>query len=131
MNWDGILFFVKQNIPLSEHIAFARRLTRVMDIQFHIFGFRFGIDPLLDVIPGLGNTLAAATSLYLLWLGYRLHVPSHIYFRMVWNISVDYIFGVIPFAGVVLDAFFRANVKNFALLERYVDPDILVGEVIG
>ena len=102
-----------------------------MDLQFHIFGLRFGIDPMLDIIPGLGNTLAAATSLYLLWLGYQLKVPAHVYFRMVWNISVDYVFGVIPFAGIVLDAFFRANVKNFALLETYFDPDILVGEVVG
>ncbi len=121
---------MKRKLHIAEHIHFARRLTRVMDMQFHIFRFRFGIDPMLDIIPGLGNTLSTATSLYLLWLGYQLKVPTHVYFRMVWNISVDYIFGVIPFAGIVFDAFFRANVKNFALLESYFDPDILVGEVI-
>lgn len=121
---------MKKKIHLAAHIDFARRLTRVMDLRFNIFGIKFGIDPMLDVIPGLGNTLAAATSLYLLWLGYQLNVPTSVYFRMVWNISVDYLFGAVPFVGIVFDIFFRANVKNFALLETYFDPDILVGEVV-
>lgn len=119
------------NICIKDHIHFARRLTRVMDLRFNVFGIRFGIDPMLDIIPGLGNTLAALTSLYLLWLGYQLKVPTQVYFRMVWNISVDYLFGAVPFVGIVFDIFFRANVKNFALLETYFDPDILVGEVVG
>lgn len=121
---------MKKKIHLAEHIDFARRLTRVMDLRFNVFGIRFGIDPMLDVIPGLGNTLATATSVYLLWLGYQLKVPTAVYFRMVWNISVDYLFGAVPFVGIVFDIFFRANVKNFALLETYFDPDILVGEVV-
>ncbi len=122
---------MKQKIPLVSHIEFARRLTRVMDLRFNVFGFRFGIDPMLDIIPGLGNTLSAATSLYLLWIGFQLKVPTPVYFRMVWNISIDYVFGVIPFAGIVLDALYRSNAKNFALLEKYFDADILVGEEVS
>jgi hypothetical protein len=48
----------------------------------------------------------------------------------MWNITVDSVFGFIPYIGIVLDLFFRSNVKNFALLEKYFDPDILVGEVL-
>ena len=101
-----------------------------MDLRFHVLGIRFGIDPILDIIPGVGNILAALTSCYLFWVAYRVKVPRGVYFRMLWNISADYIFGVVPYIGIVLDIFFRANVKNFSLIEKYFDPDILVGEVI-
>ncbi len=102
-----------------------------MDLRYSLFGVRFGIDPLLNVVPGLGNTLAALTSLYLLWLASRLHVPSSVYARMLWNICIDYVAGVVPYIGIVFDVFYRANAKNFALLEKYFDPDIIEGEVIA
>lgn len=101
-----------------------------MDLRFHVLGVRFGIDPLLDVIPGLGNILSALTSCYLFWIAYQVKVPRGVYVRMAWNISVDYLFGVVPYIGIVLDVFFRANVKNLALIETYFDSDILVGEVV-
>lgn len=115
---------------LRDHIGFARRLTRVMDLRFNVLGVRFGIDPLLDVIPGLGNVFSTATSCYLLWIAYQLRVPSRVFFHMLWNITADALLGSVPVAGVVFDLFFRANVKNFALLETYMDPDILVGEIL-
>lgn len=101
-----------------------------MDLRFNVFGVRFGIDPLLDIIPGFGNIAAAALSCYLFWIAYKLRVPSWVYWWMLWNISVDYLFGVVPYIGIVFDIFYRANVKNFALIEQYFDSDILVGEVI-
>lgn len=115
---------------LHSHIAFARRLTWLMDIRFSILGIRFGLDPILDVIPGLGNILAAATSCYLFWIAYRLKVPAWVYMRMAWNIAVDYIFGFVPYIGIVFDVFFRANVKNFAILEKFFDPEIIEGELV-
>lgn len=116
--------------PLSHHIHIARQITILMDLKFNILGIRFGIDPILDFIPGLGNILAAATSFYLFWIGFQLRVPSWVYLRMFWNILVDYIFGWVPFVGIFFDLFFRSNVRNLALLEKYFDPDILTGEVI-
>lgn len=121
---------MSQGANLGAHIAFARRLTRVMDLRFNVLGIRFGIDPMLDVIPGLGNLLATLTSCYLFWIAAKLQVPAWVYFRMLWNITVDSALGFIPYIGIVFDIFFRSNVKNFVLLEKYFDPDILVGEVL-
>lgn len=115
---------------IAAHVQFARRIVQVMDLRFNVLGVRFGIDPMLDIIPGVGNALAALTSCYLFWIAYRLDVPRWVYLRMLWNITADYVLGAVPFIGIVFDVFFRANVKNFALLEKYFDPDILVGEVI-
>lgn len=121
---------MKRVTNLHAHIDFARRLTRVMDLRFNVFGIRFGIDPMLDIIPGIGNSISALTSFYLFWIGIQLRVPRSVYVRMFWNITVDYLFGIIPFIGIVADIFFRANVKNFTLLEKFFDPDILEGEVL-
>lgn len=101
-----------------------------MDLRFNVFGVRFGIDPMLDVIPGLGNILATATSLYLFWIAYQVKVPRWVYLRMLWNISVDYLFGVVPYIGIVFDIFYRANVKNLTLLERFIDTDVIEGEIV-
>lgn len=102
----------------------------MMDLRFNVFGVRFGIDPLLNIIPGMGNVVAAATSLYLMWIGYQLKVPTQIYMKMLWNIAVDYVFGVVPVIGIVFDVFYRANVKNFTLVETYFTPDIIIGEIV-
>lgn len=122
--------YMTKTTSVAAHINFARRLTRVMDLRFNVFGIRFGIDPLLNVIPGMGNTIAAITSFYLMWIAYQLKVPSNVYLTMLWNIGVDYLFGVVPVVGVVFDIFYRANVRNFAVIEKYFTPDIIIGEVV-
>ncbi len=122
---------MKRVTSINAHIEFARRLTLVMDTRFNVLGVRVGIDPLLDIIPGVGNILAAATSFYLLWIGVQIQVPGHILRRMIWNILADYALGVVPVVGIVFDIFYRANVKNFALLEKYFDPTIIEGEVVS
>lgn len=115
---------------IKRHINFARRLTQVMDLRFRVLGIRFGIDPLLDIIPGFGNIISTVTSLYLFWIAYQLKVPGRVYVTMLWNMSVDYVLGILPFVGIVFDIFFRANVKNFNLLEKYFDPNIIEGEIV-
>lgn len=121
---------MNRTAKIAAHVNFARRLTRVMDLRFNVLGIRFGIDPLLNVIPGVGNNLAAVTSMYLLWIAYQLKAPSKAYLRMLWNIGVDYLLGIVPVAGIVFDAMYRANVKNFIVIEKYFTPDMIIGEVI-
>lgn len=116
---------------IHSHIHFARRLTTLLDTKFKVFGIKFGIDPLLNVIPSFGSILGVCISCYLFWIAARLKVPNWVYLRMLWNIGLDYVLGVIPFVGIVADLFYRSNVKNFALLERFFDSDILEGELIN
>lgn len=101
-----------------------------MDIKFKVLGIRFGIDPLLNIIPGIGNYLATGISCYLFYIAWRLKVPVVVYLHMVWNILVDFIFGVVPYIGIIFDLFYRSNVRNFVLLEKYFDPDVLEGELL-
>jgi hypothetical protein len=108
----------------------ARRLTTLMDTKFKFLWVRFGIDPLLHVIPGFGNTIAAMTSCYLFWIAYRLRVPTEVYVRMTGNILFDYLMGLVPLVGVVFDILYRSNARNLALLEKYFDPEVIEGEIV-
>ena len=115
---------------ISAHVQVARRLMTLLDTRFSILGIKFGVDPLLDIIPWFGSFLGAAISCYLFWIAYQLKVPKEVHARMAWNILLDYFLGIIPFVGVVADLFYRSNVKNFALLEEFFDPDVLKGEFV-
>lgn len=115
---------------MKSHLQFAKRLVALMDTKFNLFGIRFGIDPLLDILPGFGSLVGAGISCYLFWIAYQLKVPSRIYFHMGWHIFLDYLLGLLPFIGVVVDLFYRSNTKNLALLTPFIDMDVLEGVVI-
>lgn len=117
-------------IHMQKHLFFAKKLVYLLDTKFHIFGFHFGIDPLLNAIPGIGDVMGAATSCYIFWIAYKLNVSTSVYVHMAMNIFFDFVLGLIPILGIVFDAVYKSNVKNFTLLEKYFDPEILVGEVV-
>lgn len=111
-------------------IRFARQLTRLMDTEFSFFGIRFGLDPILDFVPFFGDLAGTIVSLYLFWIAWQIKVTEKVYVQMLGNILIDFLLGLIPFAGVVFDAFYRSNIKNLRLLEKYIEPDILEGRVM-
>lgn len=115
---------------LSTHFQFAKRLVHILDTRFSIAGIRFGLDPLMDIVPGLGSLIGSATSCYLFWLAYQSKVPMSVYAKMMFNIVLDFLVGSIPVAGIVFDLFFRSNVKNLHLIEVYLAPHIIEGEII-
>ena len=115
---------------IDTHIRYAKRLVTILDTKFSLFGIRFGIDPLFDIIPGFGSLVGSATSCYLLWLAYKLQVPAGVYVRMLVNIMADFLVGSIPLAGIAFDLLFRSNLKNLKLLEPYYDPNVVEGEIL-
>ena len=107
---------------MDPRLSGARALAHLFDEAIRIPGTkrRFGIDPLLGVIPGLGDIAGGAAAAYLLLVARRVGAPSSVMLRMLWNITVDVVLGAIPFAGDLFDAGWKANVRNLRLLERYV-----------
>jgi Domain of unknown function (DUF4112) len=97
-------------------------LAHWMDSAFHIpgIGLRFGLDAIIGLIPGLGDTLTSLASLYILNAGRRYGVPRVTMLRMAANIALDYLVGMIPLAGDAFDVVWKANQKNVALLRRHV-----------
>jgi hypothetical protein len=97
-------------------------LARWMDNAFEIPGtrIRLGLDPILGLLPGLGDMLTTLVSLYILGAARRYGVPRVTLLRMAANVAIDLALGSLPIAGDVFDVFWKSNVKNVALLQRQV-----------
>jgi len=90
-----------------------------MDNQFQIGSFRFGIDPLLNLIPFGGSIVTFSTSLVLIFVMWRNGVSSKAVIKMLINIMIDTILGVIPILGNIFDFFNKANQKNVKILKEH------------
>ena len=107
---------------IPDPLARARALTRLLDSAARVPGtsFRFGLDPLLGLIPGLGDVAGAALSGYVVILASRLGAPKSVIVRMLGNVAIDTVAGTMPVVGDLFDAGWKSNTRNLALLERHV-----------
>jgi Domain of unknown function (DUF4112) len=96
------------------------QLSRWMDGLFRIpgIGWRFGLDALVGLIPGVGDTVTALASFYILAAGVRYRVPKVTLLRMGLNIGLDYVLGSIPIVGDLFDVAWKSNQKNVELLRQ-------------
>lgn len=104
----------------------ARAVAHFLDEAVRIPGtdYRIGLDPLLGLLPVVGDAPAAAASAYVVAVAAAVGVPRATLARMLLNVAVDALVGSIPIAGDVFDAVFKANVRNVRLLEARVQhPD--------
>lgn len=101
-------------------------LARALDSAVRIPGtsIRFGLDALLGLVPGLGDVAGAAMGGYFVLLGSRLGAPKPVLARMVLNVALDTLAGVVPVLGDLFDVTWKANTRNMALLERYVERPV-------
>lgn len=116
-----------QHIPREHFEAWQRylRLAHLLDSAFRVPGtnLRFGLDPLLGVVPGAGDLLGAAVTGYGILLARRMGAGTALQLRMVGNVALDALAGAVPFVGDLFDFAFKANVRNRQLLERWLaDP---------
>ncbi len=95
-------------------------LARVLDDLVTVPGtrFRVGIDPVIGLVPVIGDALGALVAAVVLGEAVRNRVPIHVLFRMGWNYLVDALLGLVPLVGDVADAAHKATSKNLRLLEK-------------
>lgn len=98
----------------------------MLDSRFRVPGtsIRFGLDPVLSLVPGLGDLASPAFTIALLVQGIHQGLPKVVMLRMVFNALIDAMVGAVPIAGTVGDIFWRANTENLALLERHSRPGV-------
>jgi hypothetical protein len=84
-------------------------------------GFRIGLDPILGLIPGLGDALGAVLALYIIYEARQLGASRMLVLKMIGNMLIDALIGTIPILGDLFDAGFKANVRNVAMLEKEID----------
>lgn len=100
--------------------ASLERLSWLMDDLIRVpgLGWRFGLDAIVGLIPGLGDTATSLVSFYILVAAVRYRVPKVTLLRMGLNIGIDYILGALPLAGDVFDAWWKSNQMNLDLLRQ-------------
>lgn len=106
---------------MPDTLARARALTRLLDTALRVpgTGIRFGLDPILGLVPGLGDVAGAVLAGYMVLLAGRSGASRTLIFRMLANIAVDTVGGTLPVVGDAFDVAFKSNSRNLALLERH------------
>lgn len=95
-----------------------RFIANVMDSSISIFGFRFGLDALIGLLPVAGDTIGGLISMYLLWRSYKLGLPAREINLLLLYILADVFIGTIPIVGDLFDFFFKVNDRILERLER-------------
>jgi len=99
-----------------------RRLAQVWDAALRVPGtpFAIGLDPLLGLVPGVGDALGAGVALWIVLQAARLGASTSTLLHMLGNVAIDALIGAVPVAGDVFDFAWKANLRNVALLERHL-----------
>jgi hypothetical protein len=103
-------------------LARLRVVTRIADTAFGIPGtkWRFGLDALFGLVPGLGDIAGALVAVYALHVARLLRAPGVIQLHLLGNIALDAIVGTIPVLGDLFDFAFKAQTRNLKLLEDWL-----------
>jgi hypothetical protein len=125
----------------DEGFNLSRTLAWILDDMIPIPGtnFRIGLDPIIGLIPGLGDGSTTLASSLLLIHGLRDGVPRIVLVRMILNMLINALGGVIPGVGDVFSAWFKSNLRNYALLQKHAGSGrrsttgdwIFVGVLVG
>ena len=81
--------------------------------------FRFGLDPLIGLLPGLGDTGSAIISAMALIAAARRGLPKILLARMSLNILINEAIGIIPIVGDAFSFWFKSNARNYELLKQF------------
>lgn len=102
-------------------LASVRRWARLLDSQFRIPGTKltFGLDPVIGLIPGVGDLVGPVFGLVVLAHAWKMGVPKLVMARMVINAGLDALLGIFPLFGDTVDLFWKANLSSVQLLERH------------
>ena len=112
----------KPDRPQPAGLEHLTALSYLLDRAFRIPGtqWRFGLDALIGLVPGLGDVVGSLVGAYSLWIARQLGAPAAVQARMVMNLAIDGIVGLVPFLGDLFDFAFKANSRNHALLGQWL-----------
>ena len=114
---------IEPDEKLPRDLVALRHFAYLMDRAFEVphTRQRFGLDALLGLVPGVGDTVGALMATWIIAGALRHRVRSLVIARMVGNVAADLLFGAVPVAGDLFDFVFDSNMRNMRLLEKYRD----------
>ena len=107
-------------INATKHLTNVRKITKLLETEFSVWYFKFGIDPILGLIPGIGDIISAILSFYIIYVAVLHHISVGKVVHMILNIGFDLIIGSIPLIGDALDFVIKPNTKNLVILENEI-----------
>lgn len=109
----------------SSEVATRKQLQRlawVLDSSIRLpGGYRIGVDGIIGLIPGFGDALGAGLSSYIVIKAVSLNVPIIVLIRMMINVVLELVIGVIPIIGDLFDFMYKANERNVKLINEHLD----------
>lgn len=105
--------------PIDPRLKSISKISKLMDSQFEVGGFKFGLDPILNIIPFAGDAATGIVSFALVYAMYQHGASGKIIVKMLWNVLVDLVIGAIPVLGWIFDFYFKANDRNITLLNQH------------
>ncbi len=109
-------------LRVTQRLDRLRRVAQLYDAGIRVPGtqFRIGLDPLIGLVPGLGDLIGAGVALWVVLEAADLGASGFVLLRMLLNVAIDTFGGMLPVAGDLFDAVWKANLKNVQLLERHL-----------
>jgi hypothetical protein len=107
---------------LQQRLERLRQWATLLDGAFRVPGtnLRFGWDPILGLVPGVGDVIAPVYAVAIIVTAAQVGVPRVVQLRMLLTAAADLTIGAIPVVGDLFDVLWRANQRNMALLDRHV-----------
>ena len=98
-----------------------RKMSQLLDSAFVVPGttYRVGLDPIMGLVPVLGDLVSPLFTIGILWQARELAIPRVVQLRMIFNVAIDTLLGVVPVVGDLFDFAWKANDRNMALLDRH------------
>jgi hypothetical protein len=111
----------EEPITPEPYASIARVIATFLDSAFYLPGtsIRIGLDPIIGLIPGFGDTLGNLLGSSLLFLGAQIGLPRIVLVRMSLNVFLNTVIGAIPGIGDVFSFWFKSNMRNLTLIQRY------------
>ncbi len=116
-----VVYDPKKGKSNSPSLQSFEHIAHLMDSKFQVPGtnIRFGIDPMLSLIPVLGDLITLIISSMLIYTMHNHGASRKVVVKMMMNAGLDTVIGAIPLVGTVFDLFFRANDRNVRLLKEH------------
>ena len=115
---------------MENHLKTASLVANLLDNSFSFFGRRFGLNGVLGLIPGAGDIITTALSLYIVWIGIQMGLPPIKIIEMIKNVAINFCIGLLPVLGDAVDFFHKANLKNLDIIRNHAKKHVVEGEII-
>ncbi|MBG9998277.1 DUF4112 domain-containing protein [Pseudoalteromonas sp. APC 3358] len=119
---------INEHSQIKAQAAIARleRFSKLTDSSIGIpfTKFNIGLEAVIGLIPVIGDAAGLILSSYVLIEAQRLGVSKRIKTKMIINMLIDFVGGLVPFFGDIFDAFFKANTRNTQLLKKHLNKHL-------